>query len=104
MSCIEAVSGQLAVTHRHQSCICVHAVQEPVHVFVAALVPSGEERRTDNIVAAELTVPMLCVSKRLKQRKNKPPTDYIRNATTEKLHYAWDDAIAALYDDKTPRW
>lgn len=83
---------------------CVHAVQMPVHLFVTALVRVGGVGGKHHIMATELTVPLVCASKRMKKHKNKLATDYIYKATTEKLHYAWHDAIASLYDDKTPRW
>jgi hypothetical protein len=85
----------------------VHAVQEPVRLFVAALVSSGVAGAPDNIIAAELAVPMLCVSKRFKRSKTKnglKTVDYIQKAVTEKLNYEWTDEVAALYDEPSYRW
>lgn len=83
----------------------MYAVQAPVRVFVAALVSSGLEGDTDNVIAAELTVPMLCVGKRYKVEKNSAGvvikmTDYIKEGM-KKLGYAeaeWTDEVARLYD------
>lgn len=81
----------------------MHGLQAPVRLFVAALVSSGIEGGIDNVIAVELTVPMLCVGKRIKLEKNRlgeevRRTDYFKQAMPT-LKYEWTDAIQRLYEE-----